>query len=82
MISCCTEYSRTTGGSASFAAGAQADAAFRLLDTAVIVPLRPHGEATAFVCLGTRLSHDVYTTTDLALLGSVAHAASTAIGHV
>jgi GAF domain-containing protein len=53
--------------------------AFEQLGAALLVPLRPGGEATAFVCLGGKRSGDVYTTTDRALLASVGHAASAAL---
>jgi hypothetical protein len=67
------------GGGLTFAGGEEADAAFTRLDTAVLLPLRPNGEANVFVSLGVKCSFDVYTTTDLALLASIAHAASVAL---
>ncbi len=67
------------GAEVTFDAGPVVGSILANLGVAVLVPLRPHGEATAFICLGARLSGDVYTTTDLALLSSVAHAASSAL---
>lgn len=43
------------------------------LDAELLVPLRPQGALSAFLCLGPKLSGDVYTSTDLSLLASVAH---------
>ena len=51
-------------------------AALETLGVAVILPIRRGDTLVAFLCLGGKRSGDVYTTTDLALLGSVAHAIS------
>jgi len=47
-------------------------AAIETLDVAVLVPMRRGTELTALWCLGPKRSGDIYTPTDLALLGAVA----------
>src|SRR5262249_24706669 len=47
-------------------------AALETLDVAVLVPLRRGPDLVAFSCLGPKRSGDIYTPTDLALLGAVA----------
>jgi hypothetical protein len=47
-------------------------AAIETLDVAVLVPMRRGSELTALWCLGPKRSGDIYTPTDLALLGAVA----------
>ena len=51
-------------------------AAIETLDVAVLVPMRRGSELTALWCLGPKRSGDIYTPTDLALLGAVAGAIS------
>ncbi len=51
-------------------------AAIETLDVAVLVPIRRGAELAAFWCLGAKRSGDIYTPTDLALLGAVAGAIS------
>jgi hypothetical protein len=48
-------------------------AALKELDPAIIVPLRPGGAPDALLLLAAKRSGDIYTPTDLTLLGSVAH---------
>jgi hypothetical protein len=43
------------------------------LEVELLVPLRPNGALAAFLCLRRKLSGDVYTSTDLSLLATVAH---------
>jgi len=47
-------------------------AAIETLDVAVLVPIRRGAELAAFWCLGAKRSGDIYTPTDLALLGAAA----------
>jgi class 3 adenylate cyclase len=47
-------------------------AAIETLDVAVLVPIRRGADLVAFSCLGPKRSGDIYTPTDLALLGAVA----------
>jgi hypothetical protein len=47
-------------------------AVLETLDVAVVVPVRRGRELLAFLCLGPKRSGDVYTHTDLTLLGAVA----------
>jgi hypothetical protein len=47
-------------------------AAIETLDLAVLVPIWRGPDLVAFSCLGPKRSGDIYTTTDLALLGAVA----------
>jgi class 3 adenylate cyclase len=47
-------------------------AALETLDVAVLVPYRRGPDLVAFSCLGPKRSGDIYTPTDLALLGAVA----------
>ncbi len=47
-------------------------AAIETLDGAVLVPIWRRAELAAFWCLGPKRSGDIYTPTDLALLGAVA----------
>src|SRR5262249_45212883 len=47
-------------------------AALETLDVAVLVPIRRRSDLVAFSCLGPKRSGDIYTPTDLALLGAVA----------
>jgi hypothetical protein len=49
-------------------------AALETLDVAALVPIRRGTELVAFWCLGPKRSGDIYTSTDLALLGAVAGA--------
>jgi hypothetical protein len=58
--------------------GPETETAIEALDAALLVPLRPGSEASAFICLGGKRSRDVYTTTDRSRLASVSHAASEA----
>jgi class 3 adenylate cyclase len=51
-------------------------AALETLGSAVVLPIHRGQPLVAFLCLGGKRSGDVYTTTDLALLGSVGHAVS------
>jgi hypothetical protein len=51
-------------------------AAIETLDVAALVPIRRGAELAAFWCLGPKRSGDIYTSTDLALLGAVAGAIS------
>jgi class 3 adenylate cyclase len=51
-------------------------AALETLGVAVVLPIRRGQELFGFLCLGGKRSGDVYTSTDVALLGSVAHAIS------
>ena len=51
-------------------------AAIETLDVAVLVPIRHGADLAAFWCLGPKRSGDIYTSTDLALLGAVAGAIS------
>ena len=51
-------------------------AAIETLDVAVLVPIRRGADLAAFWCLGAKRSGDIYTPTDLALLGAVAGAIS------
>jgi len=51
-------------------------AAIETLEAAVLVPIRSGAELAAFWCLGPKRSGDIYTSTDLALLGAVAGAIS------
>jgi class 3 adenylate cyclase len=51
-------------------------AALETLDVAVVLPIRRGTELLGFLCLGGKHSGDVYTSTDVALLGSVVHAIS------
>jgi len=46
---------------------------------ALLIPLRPQGALDAFLCIGPKLSRDVYSPTDLSLLASVAHHTSQAL---
>ena len=48
----------------------------QMLGAAVVLPVRRGTDLVAFVCLGSKQSGDVYTSTDLALLAGVAHALS------
>jgi class 3 adenylate cyclase len=50
--------------------------ALEAMGAALLAPLRQQGVLAGFVCLGGKRSGDVYTETDLALLGSVADKAS------
>jgi class 3 adenylate cyclase len=52
-------------------------AALETLDAAVVVPVRHGDELLALLCLGPKRSGDVYTSTDLTLLGAVADKVST-----
>lgn len=47
-------------------------AALETLDVAVLLPTRRGTDLIAFTCLGPKRSGDIYTPTDLALLGAVA----------
>ncbi len=47
-------------------------ASLEALAAAVIIPLRSSNTLIAFLCLGPKRSGDIYTSTDLALLGAVA----------
>ena len=47
-------------------------AALQTLDVAVLIPIRRGPDLVAFLCLGPKRSGDIYTPTDLALLGAVA----------
>lgn len=47
-------------------------AAIETLDVAVLVPIRRGADLVAFSCLGPKRSGDIYTPTDLTLLGAVA----------
>lgn len=47
-------------------------AALETLDTAVLLPIRRGADLVAFSCLGPKRSGDIYTPTDLTLLGAVA----------
>jgi class 3 adenylate cyclase len=47
-------------------------AAIEQLRAAVLLPVHRNGELAAVVCLGTKRSGDIYTATDLALLGAAA----------
>ena len=47
-------------------------AAIETLDAAVLLPIRRGSALIAFLCLGPKRSGDIYTPTDLALLGAVA----------
>ena len=47
-------------------------AAIETLDVAVLIPIRRGADLVAFSCLGPKRSGDIYTPTDLALLGAVA----------
>ena len=51
-------------------------AALETLDVAAILPIHRGPGLAGFVCLGSKRSGDVFTTTDLALLAGVAHAVS------
>ena len=51
-------------------------AAIETLDVAVLVPIRRGTELAAFCCLGPKRDGDIYTASDLALLGAVAAAIS------
>ena len=51
-------------------------AALEALQAEVVVPLRPGQRLLAFLCLGPKRSGDVYTSTDLSHLASVAEAVS------
>src|SRR5262249_46058110 len=51
-------------------------AALEPLEAVVLVPVRRAGELAAAICLGPKVSGDVYTTTDLALLAAVAEKGS------
>jgi len=51
-------------------------AALETLDVAVLLPIRRGPDLVAFTCLGPKRSGDIYTPTDLALLGAVARAIS------
>jgi class 3 adenylate cyclase len=51
-------------------------ATLETLGAAVVLPVRRGTDLVAFVCLGSKRSGDVYTSTDLALLDGVAHAVS------
>jgi hypothetical protein len=51
-------------------------AALETLDAAVLVPIRRGADLVALWCLGPKRSGDIYTPTDLALLGAVAGAVS------
>jgi hypothetical protein len=51
-------------------------AAIETLDVAVLVPIRRGADLAAFWCLGEKRSGDIYTPTDLAVLGAVAGAIS------
>ncbi len=51
-------------------------AALETLDAAVILPIRRHAELEAFLCLGPKRSQDIYTASEVALLGAVADRAS------
>jgi signal transduction histidine kinase len=57
------------------AAGAEARA-LSALDARVVLPLRCGGEIEAFTAIGPKRSGDVYTSTDLSLLGRAAERAS------
>jgi signal transduction histidine kinase len=85
----CVLYVRAGGGfSPAFASGAAADEDFAppeslqdlplLLDdgAGVLAPIRRVGELAAVLALGAKRSGDVYTATDLALLGSITERAS------
>jgi len=54
-------------------------AAVEQLRAAVLLPAHRNGELAAVVCLGAKRSGDVYTATDLALLGAVADKVSGAL---
>jgi class 3 adenylate cyclase len=47
-------------------------ATLQTLDVAVLMPIRRGPDLVAFLCLGPKRSGDIYTPTDLALLGGVA----------
>ena len=49
-------------------------AALETLGSTVILPIQHGGELVAFICLGAKRSGDVFTTTDLALLSTLAAA--------
>jgi class 3 adenylate cyclase len=51
-------------------------AALETLEAEVVLPLRRRGALDAFISLGRKRSGDVYTSTDLAVLGSLADKAS------
>jgi class 3 adenylate cyclase len=52
-------------------------AALETLGAEVVVPVRQDGALAAFLCLGPKQSGDVYTSTDLSLLATVAEKVST-----
>ena len=56
-------------------------AALETLQAEVVVPVRRDDALAAFVCLGPKRSGDVYTSTDLSLLGAVATTVSTELRH-
>jgi signal transduction histidine kinase/CheY-like chemotaxis protein len=51
-------------------------ALFEELDTRLLIPLRKGKDLAALICLGPKRSADVYTATDMALLGAIAEGAS------
>jgi class 3 adenylate cyclase len=55
---------------------ADESAALEGMGAAVLAPVRHKGALSAFLCLGEKESGDVYTETDLALIGSVVDKAS------
>ena len=57
-------------------------AAIETLEVAVLVPFRRGPDLFAFWCLGPKRSGDIYTPTDLALLGAVAGKVAGVVGTV
>lgn len=67
---------RWSGRRAAGALDAFDRAALETLGADVVVPIRHRGRLSAFACLGTKRSGDVYTSTDLGFLAAVAGALS------
>lgn len=55
--------------------------ALETLGVSVVLPVRPRGQLTAFLCFGPKRSGDIYTTTDLTLLAAVADKLATQLQH-
>src|SRR5262249_11003821 len=71
-----TEATRLLGLRAGEALSRAERAALQALGAEVLLPVAPRNGLAAFVCLGEKRSGDVYTSTDLALLASLADRAS------
>jgi class 3 adenylate cyclase len=75
-----TPLARARGGARTEKLSPFDHAALETLGAEVVLPLRRSGSLDAFVSLGRKHSGDVYTSTDLALLGSLADKTSLKLG--